>query len=252
MTKPLDALRNGVVLAELGGHGDGPYCARHGAGGALVILGTYIVDPGDDVPYPNDFTFKSGQRKYLDYLRKHVAAARGGGAKVGVSVVTVRMEDTLDFFQAAEEAGADYVSYCAYSSMEMFTGRGLSSALCLRANWAELGRWAKAMAACVSVPVIFKMGLDDPEETVGAAGIVTEAGIRVLNVVLHDVGPGSGEFGVLPRLRQHCDVLISGGGIRGVADARRFLDSGADAVAIGTAAMEDAGLIGRIQKALRS
>lgn len=39
-------LKNGVVLAELGGYGDGPYCAKHGAGTALVMMGTYIVDPG--------------------------------------------------------------------------------------------------------------------------------------------------------------------------------------------------------------
>jgi dihydroorotate dehydrogenase len=73
-----------------------------------------------------------------------------------------------------------------------------------------------------------------------------------LNVVLHDVGPRSGEFGVLRRLKPHCDLLISGGGVRTAEDARRFLDAGADAVAIGTAAMEDPGLIGRIQKALRA
>jgi hypothetical protein len=54
-------LKNGVVLAELGGYGDGPYCARHGAGAALVMLGTYIVDAGSDVPYPSHFVFKPGR-----------------------------------------------------------------------------------------------------------------------------------------------------------------------------------------------
>ena len=28
-------LKNGIVLAELGGYGDDPYCAKHGAGGGI-------------------------------------------------------------------------------------------------------------------------------------------------------------------------------------------------------------------------
>ena len=40
MDYSFEDLGNGVVLAELGGHGDGPYCAKHGRGAALVILGT--------------------------------------------------------------------------------------------------------------------------------------------------------------------------------------------------------------------
>jgi dihydroorotate dehydrogenase len=45
--------------------------------------------------------------------------------------------------------------------------------------------------------------------------------------------------------------LIAGGGIQNIDDARRVLDTGADAVAIGTAGMKDPGLCGSIQKALR-
>ena len=75
MAKDFENLRNAVVLAELGGYGDGPYCARHGAGAALVMLGTYIVDAGDSVPYHEDFVFKPGRSSYQAYLEHHVAAA---------------------------------------------------------------------------------------------------------------------------------------------------------------------------------
>lgn len=251
MSEGFDSLRNGVVLAELGGYGDGPYCAKYCAGGALALMGTYVVDPGDDVDYPAEFTFKSGPENYEGYLREHVPAARESGAQIGVSVVSVEMADTLDFMRASEQAGADYVSYCAYSSMEMFTSKGLSSMLCERQNWPELQKWAKAMAEGVSIPVIFKMGADDAAETVGAVEVVADAGIRMLNLVLHDVGPGSVEFGLLPQVKERCDFLISGGGIETVEDARRFISAGADAVAIGSAAMKDPGLIGRIQAELR-
>ena len=102
MDDPISQLKNGVVLAELGGYGDGPYCAEYGAGAALVMLGTYIVDAGDDVPYSPDFVFKPGRRNYADYLQHHVAAARQSGAAVGVSVVSVDLDDSIDFLVAAE------------------------------------------------------------------------------------------------------------------------------------------------------
>src|SRR3989337_4542098 len=113
MQDNFEGIRNGVVLAELGGYGDGPYCAKHGKGAALVMLGTYIVDSGDSVPYPKHFVFKPGRQNYGDYLKKHVSAAQASGAKTGVSVISVKIEDTVDFLVAAEEAGADYLSLCA-------------------------------------------------------------------------------------------------------------------------------------------
>jgi len=250
MSGSFDDLRNGVVLAELGGHGDGPYCAKHAAGGALAVMGTYIVDSRDDVPYPKHFVFKPGPGSYGEYLKEHVAAARGDGVKVGVSVVTVEMKDTLEFLQAAEEAGADYASYCAHSTMEMFVSRGLSSALCRPGRLDELRKWAAAIVDAVSVPVIFKIGLDDLEETARAIDVLTDAGVRIVHIDVGDASPGSPGLEALGTLKQRCEFLIASGGVKGVEDARRMLSGGADAVAIGTAAMKDPNLIGTIQKAL--
>ena len=81
MGKPFEDLQNGVVLAELGGYGDGSYCAKYSAGAALVIMGTYVIDASDDVPYPASFVFKPGQSNYIEYLHEHIKAARGIGAK---------------------------------------------------------------------------------------------------------------------------------------------------------------------------
>ena len=252
MTRSFDELHSGVVLAELGGHGDGPYCAIHAAGGALAVMGTYIVDPGDDVPYPEHFVFKPGRGNYAEYLREHVAAARQGVAKVGVSVVSVAMADTLDFLRAAEAAGADYASYCAHSSMAMFVNEGLSSMLCRRDRWAELGEWARAIVEAVSIPVIFKIGATDVEETVAAVAVMTEAGVPVIHINIWDTQPGAEGLAVLSALKGTCSLLIAGGGVKDVQGARRVLDAGADAVAIGTAAMKDPQLIGGIQEMLRA
>ncbi len=52
-------------------------------------------------------------------------------------------------------------------------------------------------------------------------------------------------------LRGVCECLIVGGGIHDLAGARRVLGAGADAVAIGTAAMKQPALCGRIQRELR-
>jgi len=251
MARAFSDLQNGVVLAELGGHGDGPYCARHGAGAALVMLGTYIVDPGDAVPYPKHFVFKPGRRSYAAYLKEHVAAARASGAKVAVSAISVKLGDTVDFLQAAEEAGADYASLCAYSVMEMFVSHGLGAELCRRKNQARLKEWAGALARGVKIPVIFKIGLTSVKETSSAMEIMQAAGVPIVHVCIGNSAPDSPGLRALAELKLKCDFLIAGGGIRDADGAKRVLNSGAAAVAIASAAMKDAALCGRIQAALR-
>ena len=245
-------LKNGVVLAELGGHGDGPFCARHGAGAALVMLGTYIVDPGDDVPYPAHFVFKPGWAQYAAYLQEHVQQARQSDALVGVSVVSTRLADSLDFLVAADEAGADFISLCAHSTMEMFVGADTSSALCLRKNWPALREWAGEIARTTSAPAIFKLGIDDTPDTLGAVDILIESGIPIVHVNVESVAEDAAGLSAIARLAKKDALLIAGGGVRDTEDAERVLAAGADAVAIGAAAMKDAGLCRRIQEHIRS
>jgi len=240
------------VLAELGGYGDGPYCAKHGAGAGLVMLGTYIVDPGDSVPYPSAFVFKPGRSNYAGYLAEHVSAARASGAKVGVSVVSVDVADSVDFLAAAEQAGADYASLCAHSTMEMFVSANVSSALCRRENWDQLGKWAQAILNAVQIPVIFKIGLHDTTDTVGAVDVMTAAGVPIVHINVGNTDPGSEGLAAIKKIRGRCPALIAGGGVKDPEGARRVLQAGADAVAIGTAAMKDSGLCGRIQARLRN
>jgi len=251
MSKAIQDLEKGVVLAELGGHGDGPYCATHGANAALAMMGTYIVDPGDDVPYPEEFVFKPDRSVYMPYLREHVAAGHAGGSRIGVSVATVQLSHTLDFLVAAEEAGADYASLCAHSTMEMFVKERLGEQLCSRQNAKLLKEWATAILSAVAVPVIFKIGLTDPVDTIGAVDILADTGIPVVHINLGQTHSGSEGLHFLEQLTDRCQCLIAGGGIQNIDGARRVLEAGANAVAIGTAAMKDPGLCGSIQKALR-
>ena len=245
-------LQDGIVLAELGGYGDGPYCAKHAAGAALAIMGTYIVDPGDEVSYPSNFVFKPGRQHYAEYLRTHVAAARAGGCMVGVSVISVALEDTVDFLTAAEDAGADYASLCAYSDMDMFTREGLGVALCMRRNRGLLRKWSSAIAEAVHIPVIFKIGLGVPDETVGVVEAISSSGVPIVHVAMGSSRLGSADLRWLQKLGDQCEFLIAGGGVADVEGARRILDAGAGAVAIATAAMKDPTLCGRIQRELRS
>jgi len=251
MPKAIQDLEEGVVLAELGGHGDGPYCATHGANAALAIMGTYIVDPRDDVPYPEGFVFKPDRSVYMPYLREHVAAGHAGGARIGVSVATVQLSGTLDFLAAAEEAGADYASLCAHSTMEMFVKERLGQELCRRRNAKLLKEWATAILSAVTVPVIFKIGLTDPADTIGAVDLLADTGIPVVHINLGQTHSGSKGLHFLEQLTGRCQCLIAGGGIQNIDGARRVLAAGANAVAIGTAAMKAPGLCGSIQKALR-
>ena len=250
MNDPFTRLNNGVVLAELGGHGDGPYCAKYGAGCALVVMGTYIVDAGESVPYPAHFVFKPGRDNYADYLQEHVAAAREGGAAVGVSVVSVDLDDTIDFLLAAEKAGAEYVSVCWHSSMEMFVSVGLSSALLRRENWPRLREHAAACLDALSRPFIPKIGLRDTPDVEEAIGELADLGVQILHVNLGNAAAAPG-LAATRRLKERVPCLIIGGGIKTAEDAERVIEAGADAVAVGTAAMRDPSLCGRLQAALR-
>ncbi len=253
MESSLTCLENGVILAELGGHGDGAYCAKHGLGGAMVMLGSYIVDPGDDVDYPAPFVFKPGATNYADYLRQHIAKAKESKAKVAVSVCATDLQDNVDFLKTAEDAGADYVSYCAHSTMEMFVSKNQSSMFCNKANWGTLEKWASAIVKAVSVPVIFKIGIHGTdEEIVGTTEILSQSGVRMVHMNICDLSTRIARPEIIPALQGKCEFLIAGGGIKTLEDAQRMLSSGADAVAIGKAAMENPELIGKIQNGLRN
>jgi tRNA-dihydrouridine synthase len=215
------------------------------------VLGTYIVDPRSDVPYPSHFVFKPGRAQYAGYLEEHVQQARESGALVGVSVVSVRLADSIDFLVAAEEAGADFVSLCAHSTMEMFVNTGTSSALCRRENWGRLREWAGAIVGATRAPAIFKLGVHDTPDTLGAVDILIESGVPVIHMNVERVAEDSAGLTMIARLAEKDAVWIAGGGVKNAADAGRVLAAGADAVAIGTAAMKDAGLCRRIQDQIR-
>jgi len=249
MTDFFTDLKNGVVLAELGGYGDGPYCARQGAGAALVLLGTYIVDAGDDVPYPRGFVFKPGQ--YQGYLREHVAIARGGAERVGVSVICVNPRYDIDFLLAAQQAGADYLSLCLHSVMPMFVERGLSSAMLRREQWPRLREHLAAILQAVERPFIAKVQASDAPDSLEAVEQIVGAGVRIVHANLGRAASPGG-LALTRKLHGMCPVLIAGGGICSVEDAHAVIAAGADAVAIGTAAMNDNLLCGRVQAALRA
>ena len=71
--KPLyDNLKNSIVLAEMAGYSNASFCIKNGAGSSLAILGTYIIDPSEKIPYPEEFYFKSDKNAYYDYLEKNI------------------------------------------------------------------------------------------------------------------------------------------------------------------------------------
>ena len=69
-----------------------------------------------------------------------------------------------------------------------------------------------------------------------------------MTTISHQASPG---WRCLSGLCVAFVCLIAGGGIKDMEGARRVLEQGADAVAIGTAAMKEAALCGDIQKRLK-
>ena len=243
-------LKNGVVLAELGGHGDGPYCAKYASGAALALMGTYIIDSSDNVPYPADFVFKPGISNYSQYLEQHILEARKSGAKVGVSACSVELKDTVDFFIACEEAGADYVSLCAYSSMEMFTSKGLGCELVHKENRSKLREWTDEILKALTIPYIFKFGLIDEPDAVETVDILSDMGVPLIHAV-GDSKFGSQGLANLSNLADRCQFLIGAGGVTDIKSAKNILSVGAGAVAVATAAMKYPTFLDNLQLELK-
>ena len=250
MKTQFKVLQNGVVLAELGGRSNGPYCAKYGAGAALVLMGTYVIDGSDNVPYPSDFVFKPGRNNYSLYLKEHIQSAQGSGAKVGVSAISVHLKDTIDFFMASEEAGADYISLCAYSTMEMFTSEGLGCELVTLENRTKLKMWVSEILKQVSIPFIFKFGTDDEAAAVKTVELLSEMGVPIIHAVRSSTS-GSQGLATLGKLAKKCQFLMGAGGVTDIDSARNILSVGAGAVVVATAAMKDSTLLGRLQSQLR-
>jgi hypothetical protein len=134
MPKSCEDIRNGIVLSELAGSSNGLFCSRHGIGASLVMLGTYIIDPGRPLLYPKDFIIKSKPALYKDLLRKEIKLARLSKALVGISVAGIDLKEVLSFFKAAEEQKADFIALCLHSTYGVFKETKTSAALCLKEN----------------------------------------------------------------------------------------------------------------------
>lgn len=250
MNNRINDLDKGVVLAELGGYTDGKFCAIYGKNSALVMLGTYIVS-GRNVDYPERFVFKPGRDNFFPYLKKNILEAKKSLAKVGISVVSVDESYNLDFLSAAEEAGADYVSYCAHSTMKIFLETGTSSALLLKKNFVNLEKLTKKILKRINVPVIFKIGAFDNPDIADAIEVLKLHGIQLLHININNSKPGSIGIRFLDNINKEDLFIIAGGGIKDVEGAKRLLKHGANAISIGNAAIKNPHICGNIQRQLR-
>ena len=243
-------MQNGVVLAELGGYTNGEFCFVHGKGAALVMLGTYIVDRSDSIDYPTNFTFKPGYNNYSTYLKENIQKAKESSRRVGVSVVSINISDTIDFLLVAQKAGADYASFCAHSTMEMFTKNNTSSALLFKRNWDSLKKWIREILNEIKIPVIFKIGAFDTPDILGAIEIIRNEGISIIHINIIDSEENSKGLRFLKNLNKDNIFIIAGGSINDLNGAKRVLNTGVGAISIGSAAINDPNICGDIQKLL--
>jgi tRNA-dihydrouridine synthase len=250
MTNILKDLNNGVVLSELAGYSDGKFCAIHGKNAALVMLGTYIIDNSDDIDYPAGFIFRPGYKKCGSYLAENISKAKESGAKVGISAVSINISDTVDFLNASQQAGADYVSLCAHSTMEMFIRNDVSSALLSRKNWEQLKKWARGILNGVQIPVIFKIGAFDNSDVYDAIELIKEEGIPIIHINVKSNREDSEGIKFLKKVNKENIFIIAGGSIKDLNGALRIMNAGANAVSIGSASIKNLDICGDIQKLL--
>ena len=102
----------------------------------------------------------------------------------------------------------------------------------------------------LSHPFIVKIGFPRMPDAEQAVGEMTAVGVQLVYANVGQTATARGQD-LVRRLKAHGVFLLVGGGIRTVEDARVALDAGADAVAVGIAAMQDPTLCGRLQAVLR-
>jgi TIM-barrel protein len=250
MEKVFKDLQNGVVLAELGGYGNGTFCAQYGKGAAIVFMGTYIIDSAEDIHYPPEFIFRPGRKSYQAYLNEHIEEAKESGAKVAVSVIGSEIKNVVDFLVAAEKAGADFVSLCAHSAMEFFTRQGLGYKLCMPENRESLKGWVSEILSATTRPFILKPGSVWHDYIIESVRFAAELGTPVLHANL-GLAFEPEALETIKKLSQIFDFVIAGGGITGLDGAKEVLVAGAGAVSVAKAAMQDRSFIERLSKGLR-
>jgi len=250
MSKAFEDLRNGVVLAELGGYGDGVFCAQYGKGAAIVFMGTYIIDSAENIYYPPRFVFSPGRKNYQAYLNEHIKEAKKSGAKVAVSAIGSEIKDVTDFLAAAEKAGADFVSLCAHSAMEFFTGQGLGYKLCMPENRDNLKKWVSAILSATKKPFILKPGSVWHDYIIESVRLAAELGVPILHANL-GLAYEPQAIETIRKLSKIFDFVIAGGGITGLDGARQVLNAGAGAVSVAKAAIQDRSFIERLSKELK-
>ncbi|MDD5135010.1 MAG: HisA/HisF-related TIM barrel protein [Phycisphaerae bacterium] len=251
MAKAFEELRNGVVLAELGGYGNGDFCLQYGRGAAVVVMGTYIIDSAEKIHYPQEFVFRPGSENYQSYLNEHIKLAKENGSKVAVSAIGSKVEDIIEFFLAAESAGADFVSLCAHSAMEMFTKQGLGYKLCMPENRENLKMWVSKIISATSKPLILKPGSVWHDYIVESVRTAADMGTPIVHANLGlAFEPQSIE--TIKRLSGIFDFVIAGGGITGAEDARTVLSAGAGAVSVAKTAIQDRNFIEQLSNELKS
>jgi TIM-barrel protein len=250
MNKTFEGLRNGVVLAELGGYGNGSFCAQYGRGAAAVIMGTYIIDSAENIHYPPEFVFRPGRSNYQAYLDKQIKEAKKSGAKVAVSAIGSEIEDVVEFLVSAESAGADFVSLCAHSAMEFFTRQGLGYKLCMPENRENLRKWVSEILSATTKLFILKPGAVWHDYIIESVRIAAQLGVPILHANL-GLAFDTEAIETVKKLSRIFDFVIAGGGITGAESARAVLNAGAGAVSVAKTAMQDQSFIEQLAQQLR-
>ncbi len=245
-------LKRKIVLAEMAGYSDGSFCIKNGAGSGLVMLGTYIIDSSEKIPYPDGFYFSPDKKLYYKNLERNICIVKNAKIKAGVSAVSIDIKDTISFLKTAQDLGADYLSYCAHSVMKMFLEKDTSSALCLKKNHEKLKRVLHDLKDNLELPLIIKLGIFDNEYVMDAIKIINDCGFNLFHINFERTKNDSPGLELLGKVKNERIFIIAGGGIKNTGDVLRVLDKGADAVSIATAAIKYPDLIKSIKNELEN
>jgi imidazole glycerol phosphate synthase subunit HisF len=120
----------------------------------------------------------------------------------------------------------------------------------MKKNWDHLERLTGKLLKKLSVPLIFKIGAHDNEDILPAFIFLKELGIKIFHINITSCLQDSRGMKFLDSLDKEEIFIIAGGGISDINGVKRILEQGADAAAIGNAAIRDPDIIRKIQSEL--
>ncbi|MEM2574285.1 MAG: tRNA-dihydrouridine synthase [Candidatus Jordarchaeales archaeon] len=243
-------LKRRVILAAMAGICDGDFCFRAAKSGAgMVTLGGLNFDEGTVLA--GEMIRRRGRKEFdvkLDslerFLREEVSKALKGGAPVAINVRAATLRGILFAGNLVSKSGATALEIDAHCRQPEMMAVGAGQALLNRLE--TLSEWIMCLKESFNVKVILKWR-GNVVDDLTVAKLAEKAGADAIHIDAMKQGVECGDLELIRKISENVNVfLIGNNSVRDVNSAIEMLNSGADAVSIARATLNDPSVVGKI------